>query len=80
MAPDPLALNEEDPVDEAIRRMRARAVRRAPVISRSGQLTGVVSFDDLLAYLSANLARLAQITDRARRCQDIPGTSHAGIS
>jgi CBS domain-containing protein len=77
MAADPLVLNEEDPVDEAIRRMRARAVRRAPVISRSGQLTGVVSFDDLLAYLSANLARLAQITDRARRYRDVSGASQA---
>ena len=72
MVTDPLVLNEEDPVDEAMRRMRVRSVRRAPVISHSGRLSGIVSFDDLLAYLSANLARLAQITDRGRRHHDTP--------
>ena len=76
MAADPLVLNEEDPVDEAIRRMRARAVRRAPVIGRSGELTGVISFDDLLAHLAASLARLAQITDQARRRHGVSAASH----
>lgn len=75
MVTDPLVLNEDDPVDVAIRRMRVRSVRRAPVISYSGRLSGVVSFDDFLGYLSANLARLAHVTDRGRRRHDIPGHS-----
>jgi len=62
MTGDPLVLNEEDPIDEAIRRMRARSVRRAPVAGPGGVLTGVLSFDDLLAHISANVAALARLT------------------
>jgi CBS domain-containing protein len=67
MAADPLVLNEEDPIDEAIRRMRARGVRRAPVAGRGGLLTGVISFDDVLAHISANLAALARLTGQQSR-------------
>ena len=62
MTGDPLVLNEEDPIDEAIRRMRARGVRRAPVAGPGGVLTGVLSFDDVLAHISANVAALARLT------------------
>ena len=34
MTGDPLVLNEEDPIDAAISRMRARGEQRAPVVSR----------------------------------------------
>jgi CBS domain-containing protein len=61
MTGDPLLLNEGDPVDEAIRRMRARGVRRAPVAGPGGVLVGVISFDDLLAHVSANVAALARL-------------------
>jgi CBS domain-containing protein len=67
MAADPLVLNDEDPIDEAIRRMRARGVRRAPVAGPGGVLKGVISFDDLLAHISANLAALARLTERQTR-------------
>jgi CBS domain-containing protein len=64
MAADPLVLNEEDPIDEAIRRMRARGMRRAPVAGPGGVLSGVISFDDLLAHISVKLAALARLTGR----------------
>jgi CBS domain-containing protein len=62
MTADPLLLSEEDPIDEAIRRMRARGVRRAPIAGPGGVLMGVISFDDVLAHLSANVAALAHVT------------------
>jgi CBS domain-containing protein len=67
MTADPLVLNADDPIDEAIRRMRARGVRRAPVAGPGGVLTGVISFDDLLAHISANLAALARLTGKQAR-------------
>ena len=63
MTPDPLVLNEDAPIEEAIRRLRNRHVRRAPVVGQHGELIGVISFDDLLAHVSGNLRALAHLAD-----------------
>jgi CBS domain-containing protein len=70
MAADPLVLDAEEPIDEAIRRMRARGVRRAPVAGPGGVLAGVISFDDLLAHISGKLAALARLTGRQARGEE----------
>ena len=59
MTRDPLVLNEQESIGGAIDRLRARGVRRAPVISTSGMLIGVVSIDDLLVQVSQQLQNLA---------------------
>lgn len=59
MTADPLVLNEDAPVEQAIHLLRNRRVRRAPVIGHSGELIGVISFDDLLVQVSGNLRSLA---------------------
>ena len=61
MSRDPLVLNQHDDIAEALRRMRARGVRRAPVVSGSGALMGLVSSDDLLAQIARELGGLAAI-------------------
>jgi CBS domain-containing protein len=61
MVRDPLVLGEEDSVDTAIQRMRARGVRRAPVVSSHGRLVGVISTDELVAQVARELAGLAQL-------------------
>lgn len=63
MTGDPLVLNEDLPVEEAIRRLRNRHVRRAPVIGSRGELIGLISFDDLLAQVSGNLRALAHLAE-----------------
>ena len=64
MSRDPLVLNEQDDIAEALQRMRTRGVRRAPVITGSGALLGLVSTDDLLAQLAQDLSGLASIVAR----------------
>ena len=61
MTPDPLEICETQPVDEVIRRMHERGVRRAVVISADGALRGVVSTDDLIAELTMELVGLARV-------------------
>jgi len=80
MTGDPLVLNEEDPIDEAIRRMRARGVRRAPVAGPGGVLTGVISFDDVLAHISANVAALSSLTAKQSRWHATGANRGAGIA
>lgn len=61
MTAEPLTLLETCGLHEAIGRMSARGVRRAPVVSESGDLVGIVSFDDLLPVVSEQLAALARL-------------------
>lgn len=61
MTRDPLVLDESDSLSTAIERMRARGVRRAPVISAHGALVGIVSTDDLLAMVARKAMQLARL-------------------
>ena len=58
---NPLVLGEDETVDGAIAHLRARAVRRAPVIAADGALTGLISTDDLLVHLASKLIGTAGI-------------------
>ena len=64
MTLDPLTLSETCGLAEGISQLRARGVRRAPVVSALGDLVGIVSFDDLLPAVSEELAVLAKLIDR----------------
>jgi len=61
MTRNPLEINAEDALDKAIAKLRARGVRRAPVVSSSGALIGVISTDDLFAYVARELMLLARL-------------------
>ncbi len=67
MTPHPLVIGEEEPVDGAIAHLRARGVRRAPVVSRDGTLVGLISVDDLFAHLARQLIRMAEVVAGQRR-------------
>jgi CBS domain-containing protein len=61
MTRDPLVLSEAEPIDGAIAHLRARGVRRAPVVSDSGAPIGLISSDDILVHLGGTLMGLAGI-------------------
>jgi CBS domain-containing protein len=61
MTADPLTVTAETGVTEAIEAMHARAVRRAPVVDRSGNLLGMVTLDDLLPAVARELEELATL-------------------
>jgi CBS domain-containing protein len=61
MTSDLLTLTESCEVAEAIARMSEREVRRAPVVDRDGSLMGIISIDDLLPRLAADLGALAEL-------------------
>jgi CBS domain-containing protein len=46
-------------VDDALARMRSNGIRRLPVVSRDGQLEGLIAFDDIIEHLSEDLTELA---------------------
>lgn len=63
----PLEITDDTEVDEAIQSMRARGVRRAPVLAKDGALLGLVSVDDLIACVTQELIGLATVLARQPR-------------
>jgi CBS domain-containing protein len=59
-----LKVTEDEDIFEVAQRMRARGVRRVPVISRLGELIGIIAADDILELLSEELSLLSKITMR----------------
>ncbi|HTW76028.1 MAG TPA: CBS domain-containing protein [Steroidobacteraceae bacterium] len=48
-------------LEQAIEVLRARAVRRAPVVNGAGELVGIITLDDLLPALAGELDALSQL-------------------
>ncbi len=58
--------HEDEDVSEALERMRTHGVRRLPIVDGEGKLTGVVTLDDLLKQLAADVTALVDIVGRER--------------
>ena len=69
MTRNPLVIGEEESVDGAIAHLRARGVRRAPVVALDGTLVGLISADDLLTHVARKLIGLAEIVGRQPRAE-----------
>lgn len=61
MLPDLATVRESAGVSETIEYMRAKGVRRVPVVDRNGGLIGIVALDDLLELLAEELLALARL-------------------
>ena len=64
----------EDDIHNALREMRDGHVRRLPVITKNGELVGVVSIDDILVHAEpAGAGRPAELSSEevVRTCQAI---------
>jgi CBS domain-containing protein len=59
MTPEPLLAADDDGISETLRRMRQLGVRRVPVVGPRGQITGVLSIDDVVDHVVAELANVA---------------------
>ena len=59
MTRSPVSALEEDPLDKSLREMRRMGIRRLPVVGKRGELIGVLSLDDVIEALSAELQNIA---------------------
>ena len=58
---------ELDGVADTLEVMRAKAVRRMPIVDALGTLVGIVTADDLLQLLSEEMSALASMINREQR-------------
>ncbi len=59
-----VSVQEKEGVFETIRLMRAKGIRRIPVVNQEGGLVGIVSADDILDLLAEEMAELAKVAPR----------------
>ncbi len=58
---DLLTLKEHEGMEETIKAMCDKGVRRAPMIDEQGQLTGIITLDDLIIKLTEKLQHLSEL-------------------
>ncbi len=61
MGPELVTVMEHAGVSETIEYMRAKGVRRVPVVGKNGALIGILALDDLLELLAEELLALAKL-------------------
>lgn len=73
MVPELTKIRESSGVYEAIQTMCNKGVRRLPVVSDDDgeELAGIVSLDDLLGLLAAELSACSRLVDCERRNEEI---------
>lgn len=67
MVPGLATVKEETGIFEAIQFMRAKGVRRLPVVDENGGLAGIITLDDLLELLSEELLALAKLVKHEQK-------------
>jgi CBS domain-containing protein len=69
MSRDVLTVRTGETLDEALKMMRGRGVRRLPVVSADGRLEGLVAFDDILELMSEELGELVALVAREQKLE-----------
>ena len=66
MAPELVTVREDEGLLQTVEIMRYKGVRRLPVVDKNGNLSGIVSIDDLFEALTEQMAEMGRILGRER--------------
>lgn len=61
MAPDLVVAREEDDVLDTLMKMRAKGIRRVPVVGNDGILSGILTLDDVLGILAEQVDGMVKV-------------------
>jgi CBS domain-containing protein len=64
-----VTIEESASYAQTVNLMSGKGVRRMPVVSRSGELVGIITLDDMLLQLASPLASLAALSGWSRRLE-----------
>jgi CBS domain-containing protein len=57
----------DDDVDEVLAKLRTHAVRRIPVVDRTGALQGILTLDDIVQWIGEELHEASDLIQRQAR-------------
>jgi CBS domain-containing protein len=60
---------ENDDVDETIKVMRQKGIRRMPVVDNAGVLIGIITLDDLIDLIAEQLKDLAELITKQQNLE-----------
>jgi CBS domain-containing protein len=63
MTADPTTLGERASLESALESMRRHGIRRLPVVAKGGEAVGIVTLDDVVGALAAEMATLTRVLD-----------------
>ena len=64
---DLLTVGESADLDDVVQQMRARGVRRVPVVDAQRRLVGVISYDEVVEWIAEELSNLTRLMLRERQ-------------
>jgi predicted transcriptional regulator len=64
MSPNPIFLSHRRSFDDAVQTMRELGVRRLPIVDDDARVIGLVSLDDILMQVAAQLDALGRAVQR----------------
>jgi CBS domain-containing protein len=66
MSSDLYRAREDQDVYDVLTQMRARGLRRVPVVAADGTLAGIFTFDDLVEWTAEHMLELSRLVHRER--------------
>lgn len=69
MTRDPVVIDEESSIEAALGEMRRIGVRRLPVVRSNGRLAGVLSMDEILETLAAQMSSVSRSIKNEQRLE-----------
>jgi CBS domain-containing protein len=67
MSQDLVTIKQSEGIWRAVELMRAKGIRRMPVVDEQGSLAGIVSVDDLIGLLADELGAVAKLISREQK-------------
>ena len=62
-----MAARDTERIHDVRKKMRARGVRRIPVVDAEDRLQGIIAFDDMVEWMAQELTDLAQLVSREQQ-------------
>ncbi len=74
MSYDLATAKEDEGMWDVVQRMRAKGVRRLPIVDEHGVLVGIVTMDDVLEFLADEFCGLVKLLAREREREEVTRT------